>query len=120
MTNIQKYNSIESLFGTNYMIYLVWDIDNRCWYRPRHHQGKLGCGIFTIEERAIRYAKNINHRIVDICFKDKIPDDLIRVQQLDLGRELIIIKLRQLIEIFVFRDKGLKQSLVAQESISNG
>lgn len=113
--SIVKHSPIEQVLGRNYTVYVIWDIDKQCFFRPMSTYNKLGYGVYLDWEKAIKATGKINYRIIDICLKENIPQDLIDVQELDMGTGLVVIKIRQLIEMFVFRNDKLKDQLKAQD-----
>ena len=118
MSNIVKYKALEKFFGKNFMLYLIWDINKKEFHQRSRVQEldiNLGYGIYKTQERAERAASVSgleNYTIVDFCFKDKLPNDLIAAKELDLGDQPVIAKIRQLIIVFILRNKQIRQSLV--------
>jgi len=116
---IVKKNFIQDIIGHDYIFYLVWNTDDHCWYRPRWRENKLGSAVFLTQEEAevtaTKYA-DFNYKIIDISLAGRIPEDLLLAHKLDLGIELVYIKLRQLIEVFVVRNNELRDSLKEQYS----
>jgi hypothetical protein len=119
-TNIVKYKELEGYFGDNFTLYTIWDINKKSFNYDfvfyDEKVPKLTRGVYTSSKAAIIAAVKLNlkkYKIVDICFKDKIPDDLIRVMQLEAVHEhLVIGKLNQLVKLYIFWNDKLKDSLI--------
>lgn len=108
-------DDIERYIGPIFKAYAVWDVDRQDWHRPALRSCKLLPGIWFDPDDIVTGIKIPNYRIIDFDFSRQLPEDIVRV--LKLGetpsdkRNLVIVKLRQLIEIHVFQNWELRQQL---------
>ena len=113
---ITKYKSIERLLPAK-IIFVVWDINKKRLFIP---WGRSKCtllnGIWTTEENAkcdvIRYKIN-NYEVLDVEITN-IHNDLIRIYNTFPTEEidnLIEMKLRQLLKVYVLNNEELKNKL---------
>jgi len=99
------------------IMYAAWDIKHRCW--SRHHPNYvLMPGIWTSEADALKTV-GPNHNIIHIDFSHKIPANVLSILELnnftnEEKRTMVLGKLSQLVELFVFRNKELKEQLNEQ------
>lgn len=107
--------SIEQWLGPIFKAYAVWDVDKNTWHRPALRSCKLLPGIWFDPDDIVTEIKIPNYRIIDFDFSRQLPEDIVRVirlgDTLSEKRNLVIIKLRQLIEVHVFQNWELQRQL---------
>jgi len=111
MTNIIKYPDILL------KVWVAWDISNERWHRPHSKQWKLMYGVWPDKETLQRDIQIDNYDAVCIDMSQHVPADITRIANFEdfddqEKHNLAIVKLRQLITVFVFRSSDIHNQLI--------
>ena len=118
--NIIKQSALaklQSIINKNYIIYVIWDVKRNSFCRDKTTWSKLGYGVFTCPDKAKKSAEKLtgeSYRVIDISITENIIPDLQAVVDLELGDDLVYVKFRQFVEMFIFRNKKLVEKLKEQ------